>query len=220
MAMETPIFYDHFPSPANHQHPARNPEAKLSSTIGLRENLRGTMVFAHIFGDLDLGKSWACKHWKIKNIYCAIFLHYSFSFFCHLLLQLFVISVLRCHFFVILFCILLSFWFRECKRNAWKMQNKCKQNDSKSEKKGKMRKKKKHAKKCEMQKQCEKMRKNAKRMTPVLAKSRFWTFQVGSRSRHLRLDDKTARKWQKNDKQMTQVLVKCQFLDFPGRLRV
>ena len=36
-------------------------------------------------------------------------------------------------------------------------------------------------------------------MIPVLAKSRFWTFQVGSRSRHLRLDDKTARKWQPND---------------------
>ena len=64
---------------------------------------------------LRLGKFWACKHWKIKNIYFAIFFGISFSFLCHLFLHLFVISVLRFHFVVIWFCILLSFWFGNTK---------------------------------------------------------------------------------------------------------
>ena len=90
------------------------------------------------------------------------------------------------------------------------MQEKCENNAKQNAKKCEMQKNEKNAKKikkkakcknkCEQT--CKKMRKktlkknatNAKKMTPVLAKSRFWTFQVGSRSRHLRLDDKTARK--------------------------
>ena len=71
---------------------------------------------------LRLGKSWACKHWKIKHIYFVILV----SFCCHF----FVIQVCHfgfalsfvCHLFVILrsfcchlFVILLSFW-----KGKWK----------------------------------------------------------------------------------------------------
>ena len=65
---------------------------------------------------LVLGKSWACKHWKIKNIYFVIFV----SCFCHSGLSLWIWVVIYaslcviwlsyvCHFIVIL----LSFWERE-----------------------------------------------------------------------------------------------------------
>ena len=63
----------------------------------------------------NLGKSWACKHWKFQNNYFVIFLAFLLHFFCiwvcHfgfvlsffvIFLSFFVISVsFLCHFFVI-----------------------------------------------------------------------------------------------------------------------
>ena len=122
-----------------------------------------------------------------------------FAIFWALVSQLFVICFCICLSF--LFCAIIFLWFgfafycyfglgnanNMLKKwlNMQKMQNKCKQNDSKSEKcKTKV-------KKCKQKRK--KMRKHDKQMPPVLAKPRFWIFQVGSRSRHVRLDDKTAR---------------------------
>ena len=65
----------------------------------------------HPANGLNLGKSWACKHWKFQNNYfviflhfCCIFLHLGLSFWiCVVIfLSFFVISLsFLCHFFVI-----------------------------------------------------------------------------------------------------------------------
>ena len=53
-----------------------------------------------------------------KYLFCMFLAFVSHVFVICLFLHVFVISVLRCHFFVIWFCILLSFWFGKCKGNA------------------------------------------------------------------------------------------------------
>ena len=67
----------------------------------------------------------------------------------------------------------------------------------------------------EMQKKNEnnvkKCEKNAKKMTPVLAKLRFWIFQVGSGSSHPRRTRKRQeheKTWQKNDNEMQNQMTK------------
>ena len=75
--------------------------------------------------EINLGKSWACKHWNFqKNILsfffafgfvildlrCRFFLGHFVSFFCHVFWS-FVLSFL-CHFLSFV-CHCLSFWERE-----------------------------------------------------------------------------------------------------------
>jgi hypothetical protein len=79
---------------------------------------------------VDLGKSWACKHWKFQNTFFVIFLHFCCIFFafgfvildscCHFFV-FFVISLsFLCH-FCHLFVILLSFY---CHFGNGKMEKK------------------------------------------------------------------------------------------------
>ena len=139
---------------------------------------------------LMLGTSWACKHWKIKNMYFAFFcisfsflLSFVFACVCHFCFAL--------YFFVIWFCILLSCWFGKCKQHASKMlehAKKCKINANKmtpnlrSAKQNAKRKKKQSQQDAKnLRTTCKKkIKKNAnkmtKNMTPVLAKSRFFGF--------------------------------------------
>ena len=65
---------------------------------------------------VDLGKSWACKHWKFQNTYFVIFCIFV-AFFLHLGLSFWICVVIFfvffCHFFVIslsFFVICLSFY--------------------------------------------------------------------------------------------------------------
>ena len=84
-------------------------------------------IITYARGDLEplvLGKSWACKHWKIQNNYFVI----SLSFFCHFFWIRFVVLNLCWHFLCIFgsffghfFVIFLSFvchvfviWFVIC----------------------------------------------------------------------------------------------------------
>ena len=79
---------------------------------------------------VDLGKSWACKHWKFQNTYFVIFFAFLLHFFCiwvchfGFVLSFFVFLSFLCHFFVIfchLFVILLSFY---CHFGNGKMEKK------------------------------------------------------------------------------------------------
>ena len=81
---------------------------------------------------VNLGKSWACKHWKFQNNYFVIFFCIFVAFFLHLGLSFWICVVIFlsffCHFFVIsvsffchLFVILLSFY---CHFGNGKMEKK------------------------------------------------------------------------------------------------
>ena len=82
----------------------------------------------HPANGLNLGKSWACKHWKFQNNYFVIFLHFCCIFFLHLGLSFWICVVMClscfCHLFVIsvsFFVICLSFY---CHFGNWKMEKK------------------------------------------------------------------------------------------------
>jgi len=71
----------------------------------------------YLSNEIDLGKSWACKHWKFQNNYFVIIFAFLLHFFCiwvcHFGFVLSCVCHFVCHFFVIslsFFVICLSFY--------------------------------------------------------------------------------------------------------------
>ena len=83
---------------------------QLHSCTFLVEDKPRKIIRLYAFGYmLQLGKSWACKHWKFQNNYFVIFCIFV-AFFLHLGLSFWICVVIFCHVFVISLSFLCHFF--------------------------------------------------------------------------------------------------------------